>query len=412
MMIHSNLYRSFILIAFLFTLTNPESDSDLINELVSLRSAAESGVIPLNDDDVSKFITSVATPRPYSLIIFFDAVHLHDNSQLRLPEFRREFGLVSATFIANNNNGTNGTKLFFCVIESTHSVASFQRFAVENLPHISLVSPMTENLTESDQMDGGDFTGLAESMAEFVERLTKLTVGTIQRPPLLSKTQIGIIVAFLIISTPILIKKILKGETLLNDRRIWLVSAVFVYFFSVSGTMHNIIREMPMYIKDYEDSSKFVFFIEESEMQLGAEETNKGIEEEVASAFVNHYYHLFDNDRSSLSSLYNPTSLLTFEGQKIYGVENISNKLKQLPFDQCRHLISTVDSQPSSIAGGCGGILVFVSGSLQLHGEDHPLRFSQVYLLSICDGYKTFHLIPVLQGSFFVQNEMFRLNYG
>ena len=26
-----------------------------------------------------------------------------------------------------------------------------------------------------------------------------------------------------------------------------------------------------MYIKDYEDSSKFVFFIEESEMQLGAE---------------------------------------------------------------------------------------------------------------------------------------------
>ncbi|XP_056848306.1 nuclear transport factor 2B [Raphanus sativus] len=107
-------------------------------------------------------------------------------------------------------------------------------------------------------------------------------------------------------------------------------------------------------------------------------ETNKGrSEEEVARAFVNHYYHLFDNDRSSLSTLYNPTSLLTFEGQKIYGVEDISNKLKQLPFDQCRHLISTVDSQPSSMAGGCGGILVFVSGSIQLHGEDRPLR---------CDG--------------------------
>uniref|UniRef100_A0A1J3JL53 NTF2-related export protein n=1 Tax=Noccaea caerulescens TaxID=107243 RepID=A0A1J3JL53_NOCCA len=130
-------------------------------------------------------------------------------------------------------------------------------------------------------------------------------------------------------------------------------------------------------------------------------ETNKGIEEEVARAFVNHYYHLFDNDRSTLSTLYNPTSLLTFEGQKIYGVEDISNKLKQLPFDQCRHLISTVDSQPSSMASGCGGILVFVSGSLQLHGEDHPLGFSQA-----------FHLIPLLQGSFFVQNEMFRLNYG
>ncbi|CAF2108329.1 BnaC08g14980D [Brassica napus] len=131
-------------------------------------------------------------------------------------------------------------------------------------------------------------------------------------------------------------------------------------------------------------------------------ETNKGrSEEEVARAFVNHYYHLFDNDRFSLFTLYSSTSLLTFEGQKIYGVEDIFNKLKQLPFDQCRHLISTVDSQPSSMAGGCGGILVFVSGSIQLHGEDHPLRFSQ-----------TFHLVPLPQGSFFVQNEMFRLNYG
>ncbi|CAA0191857.1 putative dolichyl-diphosphooligosaccharide--protein glycosyltransferase subunit 3A [Arabidopsis thaliana] len=272
MVIQTNLsYRFFILIVFLFTLANPKSDSDLKNELVSLRSTAESGVISFNNDDVSKFITSVSTPRPYSLIIFFDAVHLHGNSQLRLPEFRREFRLVSATFITNNNNESNGTKLFFCEIESTHSEASFRRFAVESLPHISLVSPTTENLTESDQMDGGDFTGLAESMAEFVERQTKLTVGSIQRPPLISKTQIGIIVAIIIISTPILIKKILKGETLLHDHRIWLVGAVFVYFFSVSGTMHNIIREMPMYIKDYEDSSKFVFFIEESEMQLGAE---------------------------------------------------------------------------------------------------------------------------------------------
>jgi len=81
MVIQTNLsYRFFILIVFLFTLANPKSDSDLKNELVSLRSTAESGVISFNNDDVSKFITSVSTPRPYSLIIFFDAVHLHGNS--------------------------------------------------------------------------------------------------------------------------------------------------------------------------------------------------------------------------------------------------------------------------------------------------------------------------------------------
>ncbi|KAK7826576.1 nuclear transport factor 2b [Quercus suber] len=39
--------------------------------------------------------------------------------------------------------------------------------------------------------------------------------------------------------------------------------------------------------------------------------------EMVGRAFVDHYYHLFDNDRAALSSLYQPTSMLTFEGQKI-----------------------------------------------------------------------------------------------
>ncbi|XP_068319114.1 nuclear transport factor 2B-like [Pyrus communis] len=119
--------------------------------------------------------------------------------------------------------------------------------------------------------------------------------------------------------------------------------------------------------------------------------------EMVGRAFVDHYY-LFDTDRASLSTLYQPTSMLSFEGQKLFGADDISSKLKQLPFDQSKHLISTIDSQPSSPTGG---ILVFVSDSLQLPGEDHHLRFSQM-----------FHLIPTPEGSFFVQNDIFRLNYG
>ncbi|KAK8664854.1 hypothetical protein V6N13_084627 [Hibiscus sabdariffa] len=117
----------------------------------------------------------------------------------------------------------------------------------------------------------------------------------------------------------------------------------------------------------------------------------------VGKAFVDHYYHLFDTDRPALSSLYQPTSMLTFEGQKIQGVDDITSKLNQLPFDRCRHVISTIDSQPASVTGG---IVVFVSGSIQLPGENHPLQFSQM-----------FHLSPTLQGNLFVLNDMFRLNY-
>ncbi|KAF9590828.1 hypothetical protein IFM89_038700 [Coptis chinensis] len=109
----------------------------------------------------------------------------------------------------------------------------------------------------------------------------------------------------------------------------------------------------------------------------------------VGKAFVDHYYLLFDTSRPSLSSLYQPTSMLTFEGQKVQGGDDIANKLNQLPFEHCKHFITTIDCQPSSVTGG---ILVFVSGNLQLAGEEHHLKFSQVechyhkYQIALAEG--------------------------
>ena len=96
----------------------------------------------------------------------------------------------------------------------------------------------------------------------------------------------------------------------------------------------------------------------------------------VARAFVDHYYRTFDFDRAALSALYGQTSMLSFEGHAVAGAEEIGQKLAQLPFQQCRHTVSTVDCQPSPSFPGT--ILVFVSGNLQLAGEEHQLRFSQV----------------------------------
>jgi len=95
----------------------------------------------------------------------------------------------------------------------------------------------------------------------------------------------------------------------------------------------------------------------------------------LAKAFVEHYYSTFDNNRPGLANLYQDASMLTFEGQKIQGASNIVAKLTCLPFQQCHHTISTVDCQPSGVNGG---MLVFVSGNLQLAGEQHTLKFSQV----------------------------------
>ncbi|KAK8575389.1 hypothetical protein V6N12_063064 [Hibiscus sabdariffa] len=267
---------TYLFLLSLFTLSlflsipTAESESELVADLLALQSESKSGVIHLDDRTIAKFLTSPQTPRPYSIFIFFDATQLHDKSELHLPELRREFALVASSFITNHNH--SNTKLFFADIEFRESQSSFQLFGVNSLPHIRLVGPNAKSLKDdSDQMDQSDFSRLSESMAEFVESRTKLTVGPIHRPPILSKTQMGLIVALLLISAPFVAKKIFSGETFLHDPNIWLSGAIFVYFFSVSGAMHNIIRKMPMFLLDRNDPSKLIFFYQGSGMQLGAE---------------------------------------------------------------------------------------------------------------------------------------------
>ncbi|KAL0697614.1 hypothetical protein Bca4012_053736 [Brassica carinata] len=362
---HTNLSHRFFLSIALLSTVAAVTEPDLTGELVSLRSSSESGVIRLNDESVSRFITSVSIPRPYSLIIFFNSINLNSEP---LQEFRREFGFVSASFTSNNNNRSDVTdKLFFCEIDSTDSEA-FHRFGIRSLPQICLVDPSMENLQdEKAMMEEDDVDGTAESVAEFVESRTHLTVGPIHRPPLLSKTQISVIATLIAISAPFLIKKVLKGETVLHNSRVWLYGAVFVYFFSVSGTMHNIIKSVPLFLTDREDSNKLVFFYEGSQYQLGAEGFSVGF-------------------------LYNAVGLLlAYVTNALVRVRNVNEQrvvmmlvmvVSLLAVKRVVYLdnwkIGTVDSQPSSMAGGCGGILVFVSGSIQLHGEDRPLRFSQI----------------------------------
>ncbi|XP_057755378.1 nuclear transport factor 2B-like [Arachis stenosperma] len=119
----------------------------------------------------------------------------------------------------------------------------------------------------------------------------------------------------------------------------------------------------------------------------------------LTKAFVEHYYTTFDNDGAGLVNLYQQdSSMLSFEGQKIQGAKNIATKLTSLPFNQCVYSITTVDCQPSSAPNG---MLVLVSGNVQLAGQQHALKFSQM-----------FHLLPTPQGSCYVSNDIFRLNYG
>ncbi|ANB13558.1 Ntf2p [Sugiyamaella lignohabitans] len=89
--------------------------------------------------------------------------------------------------------------------------------------------------------------------------------------------------------------------------------------------------------------------------------------------------------------------MLTFETTQVQGVKAIIEKLTSLPFQKVLHNISSLDAQPASPNGD---VIVMVTGALIVDDESTTQRYSQV-----------FHLIPE-GGSYFVFNDIFRLNYG
>ncbi|KAL7478660.1 hypothetical protein ACHAW6_004413 [Cyclotella cf. meneghiniana] len=117
--------------------------------------------------------------------------------------------------------------------------------------------------------------------------------------------------------------------------------------------------------------------------------------EEVAKAFVQHFYQAFDAGADSLVGLYNATSMLTFEGTQLQGTENIIGKLKSV--GQVAHTVKTIDVQPSKDANA---IIIFVTGAVTI-GGGNPLHFCEF-----------FHLVGTGPGQYYVHNDVFRLNYG
>ncbi|KAF5379872.1 hypothetical protein D9757_007198 [Collybiopsis confluens] len=110
----------------------------------------------------------------------------------------------------------------------------------------------------------------------------------------------------------------------------------------------------------------------------------------IAKQFVDFYYSTFDSNRANLSSLYREQSMLTWEGTPIQSATAINEKLTELPFSKVQHKVETLDAQPSSPT----------IPSVMVDDSTNALQFSQ-----------TFHLIPD-GGSYYVLNDIFRLNYG
>lgn len=118
--------------------------------------------------------------------------------------------------------------------------------------------------------------------------------------------------------------------------------------------------------------------------------------QEVGTSFVSQYYQYFASNRASLGGVYRPTTLMTWSGEQMQGVESIMGRFSTLAFNQCQFKPEDIDCHPSL----SGGVIVVVNGEVLLEGERHPLKYNDV-----------FHLASDASG-WYISNQIFRIIGG
>mmetsp|Transcript_1032 Transcript_1032/g.1144 ORF Transcript_1032/g.1144 Transcript_1032/m.1144 type:complete len:123 (-) Transcript_1032:208-576(-) len=119
--------------------------------------------------------------------------------------------------------------------------------------------------------------------------------------------------------------------------------------------------------------------------------------DEIATAFVNHFYTTLNTNPTALAGLYQPQSTMTFEGQKFDGPEAIINKYTSL--GKLTHDIPAL-TKDVQISVTPNALLIFMSGRLKVGEDGNPLLFSHC-----------FQLVATGPGVYYVHNEIFRLLY-
>ncbi|CAI5532396.1 unnamed protein product [Closterium sp. Naga37s-1] len=242
-----------------------------VDELRELRRRAKDGVIRITDESFAAYIKA-AEPRPYGVVLFFDAAKLHDNGDLKLPALRREFALLAKAYASKflADGAVPRDEVFFCDVEYGQSEKVFHALAINGLPATRFFPAGTKS-TRGQDMDFQSAPATADGFAKFLQAAGGVDVGPIERPPKVSSTQVVVIAVLAVVAAPFVLRALVTTRTPLHEAATWCVVGVCVYFFSVSGGMFNIIRGMPLFVPDHKHPGRFTYFYGGGGAQFGAE---------------------------------------------------------------------------------------------------------------------------------------------
>lgn len=241
---------------------------DALTELNEMAALSRDGVIRLNEANYKAFAKKEGFKRNYALIVFFDASMLHDNHQLNLPGFRKDFGLAAKAYAESVAGRDDVLPLFFADVEFKQSGEVFRMEGVQSLPFVLFFG--RGDKTKAASMNFNRFGKTFAGVIQFLKD-NEIPTDDIKPPPPMTKTQMALLGVAIVVLTPFVATHLLTRKTALHDPRLWCLFGLMIYLFSVSGGMFNIIRNMPWYVPSREKPGQFVYFLQQGGNQFGVE---------------------------------------------------------------------------------------------------------------------------------------------
>eukprot|EP00898_Chlorokybus_atmophyticus_P000722 jgi/Chlat1/1650/Chrsp127S00088 len=280
-------------------------------ELAGLVASAWDGIISLDGSLFDKYAQG-SEPRPYTLVLFLDAESLHN--RLPLQKLKTEFALAAAAYKKEHGATPEGRRVVFATMEFSRSQAAFGLLGVKTLPHVCVIPPSASRggdgvlalPPEYTAPPPNDLNSYAETIAQFVEASTGLKLTSpIVRPRLFDQTWFRITFLLGIVGFLSLAYKIISSGALQRPQ-LWVLGALAVYYFSVSGGMYGIIRGVPLVGVD-QQTGQPTFFSSPGQGQLGAEGFIIGflhLSVGLLVAFLTHVAPSIENPRKQRSVTY------------------------------------------------------------------------------------------------------------
>lgn len=246
-------------------------------QLAELRKQSKDGIIRFNETMYKQYIG--IEERDYTLIVFLDVEALKDDHEFFLGELRKEYTLWAKAFY----KGKVSADTFFIDVVYEESKGVFRTFAISSVPCIFKIGPEIVATQSSialkasgmmllEQLPTLPYPWYAEDMVSFF-RARGVPHVDIYRPPyyltqefIMSalKYVVGALVTILlavytknrvqksgVLSSPAAIKlrsAVVKPWFWLHHPFIYCFGSLVIFWFSVGGGLHNIIRRISFFI--------------------------------------------------------------------------------------------------------------------------------------------------------------------